>query len=268
MIPRAQRRLHRFSRPILYKERAHLRKFSRIPNLEKRPYYSKGIFLSQFIEFVRFAGNIGYNFFEVKGLQSDAKVNVARFSVSLGPIFVGKLSIPRERMVAGARRRFHRFSRPILHKERGHLGKFSSRPNLGKCPYYSNVIFCVNLSNSFDLQETWVIRVFEVHGLHSGVKGYVASFSVSLAPIFGGKLGISRGRMVAWARGCFHRFSRPILRKESAHLRKFSSRPNLEKCPYYSNGIFLGQFMEFVRFAGNFGYRGFRGARTRIRCQN
>ncbi len=75
-------------------------------------------------------------------------------------------------------------------------------------------------------------------------------------------------KIVARARRRLHRFSRPILHKERAHLRKFSSCPNLEKCPYYSKVISLGLFIEFVRFAGNIGYSGFRGPRTRIRCQN
>ncbi len=92
---------------------------------------------------------------------------------------------------------------------------------------------------------------------------------MSRNPIFGGKLNISQGRMVARARRRLHRSFRRILHKEWGHLRKFWSRPNLEKCPYYnSKSIFLGQYIEFVRFAGNIGYRCYRGPRTRIRIQN
>ncbi len=85
---------------------------------------------------------------------------------------------------------------------------------------------------------------------------------MSQKPLFGGKFSISRGRMAACARRRVYRFSRPILHKERAHLRKFWSCANFEKCPYCSEGIFFGQFIEFVRFAGNFGYMGFRGPRT------
>ncbi len=108
--------------------------------------------------------------------------------------------------------------------------------------------FRVTLSTSFALTDTSVIGVFEVHELESGDKIKLAQFPVSLRRL--------------------HRFSPPILHMEREHLRKFSNRPNLGKYPYYSNGIFLGQYIEFVRFAGNIGYKCFRGSWTRIRLQS
>ncbi len=63
---------------------------------------------------------------------------------------------------------------------RGTFAEFSNYPILEKGPYYSKVIFSVNLSNSFDLQETSVTGVFEVPELESSVKIEVAPFPVPL----------------------------------------------------------------------------------------
>ncbi len=89
--------------------------------------------------------------------------------------------------------------------------------------------FWVILSNSFDVQETSVIGVFEVHELKSGVKIKVVSFPVSLGRIFAGKLSKSGEQWVTPSRRLLHHFSHIISRLERAYLRKYWSRPNLEK---------------------------------------
>ncbi len=67
--------------------------------------------------------------------------------------------------------------------------------------------------------------------------------------------------------GRLHGVSRRIRHKDKALWRKFWECPNCPKCPY-GKGIFLGKFIEFVRFEGNGGQGGFRSRRIQTQGQN
>ncbi len=69
MVVRPRRPHHRFSCLILHKNWAHLWKFSNRPNLENA-LNSKGTFFGKFIEFVRFARNLGYRRFRGPEIES------------------------------------------------------------------------------------------------------------------------------------------------------------------------------------------------------
>ncbi len=104
----------------------------------------------------------------------------------------------------------------------------------GKMPLLqSGPFFWVSLSKSFDLQETLVMGVFEVPEFEFSIKIEVAPFLLNLGTLFARNLRIARERWVGLALRRLHRFSRPILRTKSAHLRTFLKRSNLGKCPYY-----------------------------------
>ncbi len=137
----SRRRLHRLSRPILHADREHYWKFS------KRPFFRI------ITQIPQFAGNIRYRAFfvnssnsldlqatsvmgvhQVPEFESSIKIQVAAFSENMSTNFAGNLGITRERWVGRAQRPLHPFSRPILHKKRAHLQKFSNCPILGKCP--------------------------------------------------------------------------------------------------------------------------------------
>ncbi len=116
--------------------------------------------------------------------------------------------------------------------------------------------FWVNLSNSFDFNEAPVMGRFRGPGVRIFHQNWGGTIFGDPGHQFCRKFrhnSRTLGRS-GWATITF--FLSPILHKIRAHLRKFSNRPNLRKCPYYEKGIFLGRFIEFLRFAWSFGYGG------------
>ncbi len=83
-------------------------------------------------------------------------------------------------------------------------------------------------------------------------------FLVGLGSIFAQNSDIARERWVVRAWGRLHRASRRISYKDAAHLGNFWKSINPPKSPYYSKGIFSGQFIEISRFQRNCVYGGFR----------
>ncbi len=63
---------------------------------------------------------------------------------------------------------------------------------LGKIPLLQGHFFGVNLSNSFDLEETALTNVFEVLKFESSVKIKVTQFLEPLGPIFEQSSGITQ----------------------------------------------------------------------------
>ncbi len=192
----------------------------------------RGIFLANLSNSSDLQETLVIVIFGVTVNESSVKVEVAPFSILLGPTLAVNLCITRDRLVPRARGRLHHFFRPILCTARAHLRNFSKNPNLEKFPYYSEGIFLVNLSNFSDLQDTTVIGVFWVSEFECSLKIEVAQFFVLQGPIFAENLCITRERWVARSRRCFRGLSRPILHREREHLRKFPEGPNFEKCPY------------------------------------
>ncbi len=111
--------------------------------------------------------------------------------------------------------------------------------------------------------------VSDVPEFESSVKVAVAPFSVTLDSTFARNFGITGERWVVRVRRRLYRFSGQNLRKDGAHLQKFSKRPILANLSYYIvRRFFLGQFNELVRFTGNVDYGGFRGAQIQRLHQN
>ncbi len=110
--------------------------------------------------------------------------------------------------------------------------------------------------------------VFVVADFGFVLKINMAPFLVPPGALSAQNSGITQERLVVRVRRRLHRVIRKILHTDAALLQKFLKVPNSQKCLYYSKGIFLGQFMKFVRFCGNSGYFGFPGRRFRFRPQN
>ncbi len=87
----------------------------------------------------------------------------------------------REWQVVRTGRRLHRFACQILHMNRTVCQKFLMPPNWAKYPYYYKGNW-VNISNSFDLEETAVMRNFVVAKFESVLKIEVAPFLAALVP--------------------------------------------------------------------------------------
>ncbi len=87
--------------------------------------------------------------------------------------------------------------------------------------------------------------VFVVAEFESVLQILGTPFLIALGPIFARKLGLTRERWELRTRG---RVSRRILHQDEAFLRVFWNLPNSPKCNYYSKGILLAHFIEFVLF--------------------
>ncbi len=109
------------------------------------------------------------------------------------------------------------------------------------------LLFWVHLSNSFDCYETYVVGVFEGAVNESVLKIKVAQLSGAPCPISARNLGITRERWFVRSFGRLHWVSGGILRKVKELLQKFWNSSNCAKFSYYSNGTFLGSFVEFLR---------------------
>ncbi len=102
--------------------------------------------------------------------------------------------------------------------------------NFGLANIVINVFFfLVNFSNSFDLQETSVLGVFEVPEYESSIKIEVEQCPVCLGPIFAGNCGITREQWIGKGQRHLHRFSRTILHKKRGTFAKILKSPKFRK---------------------------------------
>ncbi len=145
------------------------------------------------------------------------KIVVAPLLVILGPISARNFYITREG--GGVVRHWGRFypvSRPIYIRMLRFRENFGKVKMLKNALTIGNTIFWVNLSNSFDFEDTAVIEVFMVAEFESVLKIVVVPFLVPLGPIFARNFGITREWRVARARGRLHRISSRISHKVAA----------------------------------------------------
>ncbi len=123
--------------------------------------------------------------------MSIENAELAPFLSTLVPIFTRNFGITRERWVVRVRRRLHRVSREILHKDRVLLLKVeicqSALPIVG-------LLFGINLWNSFKLEETVVMVMFEASKIESVISIEIALFLVAPDPISARNLNITGDR--------------------------------------------------------------------------
>ncbi len=111
--------------------------------------------------------------------------------------------------------------------------------------------------NSFDLAVKAVMGVSEVAKFESVLKIWDAHYVRVLSPIFAQNFCITPEKRVVRAGEPLHRVSRRVFHMEAALLQQYWEPSNLPKCLYYSKGISLSQFIEFVPFCRKTGYGGF-----------